>query len=83
MKTIAFELPESLLWQTGVSKEQLKARGQFLLALKFFELGQLTSGQAAELSGLSRVAFLFEASKHGVPVADLDEAELAKEIARA
>ena len=83
MKTIALELPASLLWQTGESEKQLKARAQFLLALKFFELGQMTSGQAAELSQMSRVEFLFEASKHGVPVANLDEAELAEEIARA
>jgi predicted HTH domain antitoxin len=83
MKTIALEIPESLLWQTGESTEQLRTRAQFLLALKFFELGQITSGQAAELSKLSRVEFLFKASEHGVAVADLDETELAKEVARA
>ena len=83
MKTISLEIPESLLWQTGETTEGLKARAQFLLALKFFELGQLTSGQAADLSGLTRVEFLFKAGEHGVPVADLDESELAKETARA
>src|SRR5438105_4856514 len=83
MKTIALEIPESLLWQTGESTEQLKARAQFLLALKLFELGQVTSGQAAELSRMSRVEFLFKAGEHGVPVADLDQAEIEKEIARA
>jgi hypothetical protein len=83
VKTIRLEIPESLLWQTGESAEQLKGRAQFLLALKFFELGQITSGQAAELSKLSRVEFLFKAGQHGVAVADLDEAELAREISRA
>jgi predicted HTH domain antitoxin len=83
MKTIPLEIPESLLWQTGESTEQLRARAQFLLALKLFELGQITCGQAAELSRLSRVEFLFKASEHGVAVADMDENELAKEIARA
>ena len=83
MKTIALEIPESLLWQTGESVERLKARAQFLLALKFFELGQITSGQAAELSGLTRVEFLFKAGEHGVPVADLDQEELAREVAHA
>lgn len=83
MKTISLEIPEALLWQTGQTPEQLKARAQFLLALKFFELGQMTSGQAAKLSGLTRVEFLFKAGEHGVPVADLDETDLAKETARA
>ena len=54
-----------------------------MLALKMFELGEITSGQAAEISKVSRVEFLLRASKHGVPIADLDEIELAKEIARA
>ena len=83
MKTIALEIPESLVWQTGQSEDQVKARAQFLLALKLFEMGEITSGQAAELSKLSRVQFLLKAGQHGVPVADLDEAELAREIGRA
>ena len=83
MKTIALEVPEALLWQTGESTDQLKARAQFLLALKLFELGQLTSGQAAELSRMQRAEFLIKAGEHGVPVADMDDGELAKEIARA
>jgi predicted HTH domain antitoxin len=83
MKTIALEVPESLLWQTGASREEVKRRAQFLLALKLFEVGQITSGQAALLSGQSRVAFLLEASQNGVPVADLDEDEIAEEVAQA
>jgi hypothetical protein len=83
VKTIALEIPESLLWQTGESTEQLKARAQFLLALKLFEIGQITSGQAATLCGIGRVEFIFKASEHGIAVADLDENEMAAEIARA
>lgn len=83
MKTIAVEIPESLVWQSGQSEDQVRARAQFLLALKLFELGEITSGQAAELSKLSRVEFLLKASQHGVAVADLDESEIAKEVARA
>ena len=49
--------------------------------LKFFELGELSSGQAAEMCQLSRVEFLFEAGKHGVPVSELTEDELAAEFA--
>ena len=83
MKTIALEIPEALLWQSGASREEIKRQSQFLLALKLFEVGQITSGQAAALSGQSRVAFLFEASQNGVAVADLDPEELAAEVAQA
>lgn len=59
----------------------LQQRSRFLLAMKFFELGELISGQAAEMCGLSRVAFLYEAGKRGIPVAELSEDELAGEFA--
>jgi predicted HTH domain antitoxin len=72
-------LPDALLLHSR-DRESLEARSRLLLALKFFELGELSSGQAAEMCGLSRVAFLFEAGKHGVPVADLSPEELADEL---
>ncbi len=56
-------------------------RSQFLLALKHFELGELSSGQAAEMCGLSRPGFLLEAGRHGVSVAELDPEELETEFA--
>jgi predicted HTH domain antitoxin len=49
--------------------------------LKYFELGEITSGQAASMCGMSRAAFLQEASRHGVPVIDLSEEEMAQEFA--
>lgn len=57
--------------------EELARRSRFLLALKLFELGELSSGQAANMAAMPRVVFLFEAGRHGVPVADfsIEEAE--------
>jgi len=75
VKTIALEIPESLLWQTGESASELRERAQFLLALKLFEISQITSGQAAALCRITRVEFLLKAGQHGVAAADLDEAE--------
>jgi hypothetical protein len=43
--------------------------------------GIIGSGQAAEMCGISRVSFLFEAGKLGVPVAELSEDELSAEFA--
>lgn len=80
MKTITLELPESLFWQDAKSHVSVEHRSRFLLALKYFELGEITSGQAAAMSGMSRVEFLGEASRHGVPVADLDADELKQEL---
>jgi hypothetical protein len=78
MKTVAVKVSDALLLHA--SDEELARQSQFLLALKFFELGRLTSSQAAEMCGLNRVDFLVAASEAGTPVADLDSAELRREI---
>jgi predicted HTH domain antitoxin len=65
MASIQVDLPESVL---GTAEE-----AKFLLALKLFELGRLSSSRAAELCAMNRVDFLLRASKSGTPVTDLDE----------
>ena len=78
--TLEIAVPDSLLLNSK-DRESLEQRSRFYLAMKFFELGELSSGQAAQMCGLSRVAFLFEAGKLGIPVAELSEDELAGEFA--
>ena len=46
---------------------------KFLLAVKLFELGRLSSSRAAELCEMNRVDFLLRAGQSGTPVTDLDE----------
>jgi predicted HTH domain antitoxin len=53
----------------------------FQRRLKYFELGEITSGQAAQMAGMGRVAFLNEASRSGVAVIDKDEEEMEREFA--
>jgi predicted HTH domain antitoxin len=74
------DLPESLLLSTGQSREEFIREAKLLLAVKLFELGRLSSGRAAELCSLPRLDFLLTASRMGVPVADLDEAEMEREF---
>jgi len=80
VETLSIRIPDALLLQTGASREALEHESQRWLALKFFEHGQLTSGQAAVMCGLNRVDFLFEASRQGIAVADLDGEELTREL---
>ena len=83
METLTILIPESVLLQTGASREVLQREGEFWLALRFFQSGRLTSGQAAAMCGLNRVDFLLAAGREGVPVADLDGAELEREVGAA
>lgn len=81
MSIIHIDLPESVLLATGQSEEQFVQEAKFLLSLKLFEQGRISSGTAAEISGMGRVEFLLMAGRLGVPVADLDEGEMAREFA--
>jgi hypothetical protein len=73
MKSITLEIRESLLLHGVKSHDAVVRRSRFLPALKYFELGEITSGQATAMAGVSRVKFLLEAGRHGVAVADMDD----------
>ena len=77
--TVEIPVPDSLLLHSK-DLAALQTRSRFLLAVKFFELGELSSGQAAEMCGLSRVGFLVEAGKQGLPVAELSDEEVSGEF---
>ena len=64
-------------------KLPLEKAGETLLlaaAVKFFELGRLSSGAAARLAGLPRTVFLSRLADYGVNTFDLTEEQLAKEV---
>ena len=80
MNTVLLELPLDALASPGVSPEDLASEARFMLALKLFEVGRLSSGKAGKLCGMGRVEFLLAAGRAGVPVAVLDDDELSAEF---
>jgi len=52
-----------------------------LLAIKLWESGRLSLGQAAQLAGHSKPAFMELLGKHGVPVFDYPADDLSHEQA--
>jgi predicted HTH domain antitoxin len=68
MKTLAIALPDEMDVALGCPGDvDLERLLKSLLAVKLYESGRATSGQAAVIAGLSRRAFLLELPKHGVP----------------
>lgn len=57
------------------------AEGRLMMALKFFELGRLSLGQAAELAGCGKRGFLDLLACYGIPAVDYPPEELATETA--
>jgi predicted HTH domain antitoxin len=56
---------------------------RLFLAMKLFEVGRFSCGQAAELSGYSKQAFVELLARHGVPVLDYPADELRDDLAHA
>lgn len=75
-------VPDDFVLATGRTREALEHEALELLAFELFRRGQVSAGKAAELLGMNKIAFLDAASRRGIPVADLDEDELARELER-
>jgi hypothetical protein len=67
MKRVSVELPESVVRRSGGSEESLSRESQFLLALKLFELGRISTVEAAAMCGMNAVDFLLFAERSILP----------------
>ncbi len=83
MATISINIPDSLLIHMGGSIESITRESQYLLAAKLFEIGRISSGQAAETCDMNRIDFLLKVGQSGIAVTDLDKDELEWEIENA
>jgi predicted HTH domain antitoxin len=67
---LRIELPPSL------SEDEAR----LLLAVKLFEVGKVTLGQAAKMAELSKRAFMEILGRYGVPVFNYSPEELRREV---
>ncbi|MBF0116839.1 MAG: UPF0175 family protein [Magnetococcales bacterium] len=82
VSALTIELPLEGLPLSAELPDNFSDEVRFLLALKLFEQGRITSGKAGRLSGMGRVEFLLAASRAGVPVVDLSQDEMDEEFAQ-
>jgi predicted HTH domain antitoxin len=79
MNRITIDLSDEAVFALKVSAEEVGTALRMAAAVKLYELGKLSSGAAAALAGVSRVAFLAKLADYGVDAFDLSEEQLAKE----
>ena len=63
---LEIEMSDEVLLGMQKEPKQLAAEMRVAAAVKWYEMGVLSQGKAAELAGLSRAAFLNELSRFGV-----------------
>ena len=80
MKTMKITYPESIPTILNVSSESFEEEARMALAVKLYELGRLTSGQAATLAGVPRVTFLLNCHRFGSSTVAWDHVELDAEF---
>ncbi len=71
--------PEELLLSLKENPSEFEAEARLLLAVKFYELGKVSTGMAARLAGMSRVAFLFALGRFGLSPVGVEPEELAED----
>ena len=79
MSTILIEYPDSLAAVANLSRDEFASEARLAMAVKLFEIGRLSSGQAAQLAGCSRVEFLFSCKRFGTATVEWDKEELTRE----
>jgi hypothetical protein len=79
--SLTIEYGDDVLFSVGLSRDEFDEEARFLLAAKLYELGKLTSGQAARLCGKGRVDFLLSLPRVGVSISNLRPEDADAELA--
>lgn len=63
---LTIKYSDDILFSLKESKEEFEEEARYLLALKLYELGKISSGKAAKIAGISRVTFLLRMGTYKV-----------------
>jgi predicted HTH domain antitoxin len=83
MNTLVVEYPENLPDSAALSRQEFEHTMRLSLAAKLFELGRLSSGQAAALVPMDRYSFLKTLHQLRVPAVNWNVDEFDDELAHA
>lgn len=75
--------PDDLLISLKQSRDEFESEARLLLAVKMYEMGRVSTGMAARLAGMGRVAFMLRLADFGLSPLGTAAAELAGDVANA
>lgn len=80
MRTLAVELPESVVRKLGRTTQDATRHLAELAIVELFRQGEVSSGWAARQLGIGKDDFIRLLARHGVPYIDLSEEELRQQV---
>ncbi len=80
MNAIQVNVPEEVLISLKETPQTVERELLLAAAVKLFEMGKLSSGRAAQLAGMSRVAFLLALERYPVSPFQLTEEQLERDV---
>ena len=72
--------PENFEASVHMTRRELDYHLRLMAALKMFELGQISSGKAAELAGMSRIDFFQTCSRYRVSIINWQPEDIENEL---
>lgn len=82
MHKLTIELPEDAFSILRTSPQDFVQELRLAAAVKWYELGRISQGKAAELAGLGRASFLDALARYEVSPFQVTPAELEAELER-
>ncbi|MBN1676278.1 MAG: UPF0175 family protein [Kiritimatiellae bacterium] len=83
MKTIHITCPDDVLISLKEDVTTFTSDLRMVAAVKYYEMGRLSSGRAAELAAVSRITFLRRLPEFGVSLFDESREELEEDMKNA
>ncbi len=80
MQNVSVEIPANTFAALGESPDDFVSEMRIAAAVKWYELGRLSQGKAAEVAGLTRAGFIEALSRLKVSPMQYTEKELAHEL---
>jgi predicted HTH domain antitoxin len=83
MQTVEIQLPDSVFSALRKVPSDFVGEMRVAAAAKWYELGELSQGKAAEIAGLSRADFIMALARYKVSVLQYTAEDLAQELQNA
>jgi predicted HTH domain antitoxin len=80
MRTVSIELPDAAFAALRKAPQQFVQEMRIAAAVKWYELGQLSQGKAAEVAGISREEFVSALARFKVSPLQYTAEELNEEL---